>query len=261
VRKVAGDFHSFFCEGGTALVVNGDALCVVYPDFSLKPLRNVTAGASMEYAQVDDAIYYCNGIETGKVQDELSWPWEYSGERVGPETDRDFQSPPVGNIVRHFKGKMYVVRHDTVWYSEPYDHSAFDMVRNFLKFDSGIIMFRPVERGIFVSDHERVYFLRGDSVQEKFFEKVGICNYPAIRGMDEKFMGRLNPVEGSRGIMPFVDTEMGELGTVFTSKEGICYGGPDGEFYNLTDKKIDFPGGSSGCGQVWKGKYISILNP
>ena len=257
--KIAtGSFHSLFCDKGPALVVTGDALCILNTDYTLTPLRNVTVGAKMTYAQVDDVVYYANGYETGKIQNELSYAWEYTGERVGPETDREFSSPPVGSIVRHYKGRMYVVQRQNVWYSEPYDHSAFDMARNLLPFESDVKMFCPMETGVYVSDSNHVYFLEGEAFKEDFFRKKPKLYYPAVPGTEDYVTGMLDLSDrNSPSMVPGV----GQMYAVFVTTKGVCVGSPDGDIFNLTEAKIDYPVGASGCGIVLNNRYISMINP
>jgi hypothetical protein len=257
-RVATGSYHSLFCDKDMALVVTGDALCILKSDYTLKPLRNVTAGARMSYAQVDDVIYYANGIEMGKVQNELSWAWEYAGERVGPETDREFQSPPLGNMVSHYNGRMYVIQRNNIWYSEPYDHSAFDMTRNLLPFESEVKMFLPMEKGVYVSDSNNVYFLEGDAFKERFFEKIPKLNYPAVPGTEDYVTGMLDLSDRSS---PSMIAGVGQEYAVFVTTRGICVGSPEGDVFNMTEARVDLPVGSSGCGIVLNNRYISMINP
>ena len=72
ITSVISESHSLYCEDSIALFVTGDALCLLAEDMSYAPLRNVTRGARMSYAQIGDAVYYMNGAERGYVQDDIS---------------------------------------------------------------------------------------------------------------------------------------------------------------------------------------------
>jgi len=59
----------------------------------------------------------------------------------------------------------------------------------------------------------------------------------------------------------FIDFNTGELSAMWMSTKGICVGGHDGDFRNLTESKVDLPAANTGSGIVYKGRFIGILNP
>ena len=63
------DSHSLFCDGGDCLFISGDTLYRLLPDYSVETVRTgLSQGNRMAYTQVNDDIYYSNGVESGIVR-------------------------------------------------------------------------------------------------------------------------------------------------------------------------------------------------
>jgi len=255
-ERVAINSHSIFCEGGMCLFVTGDALSILYVDYTYAALRNVTVGARMRYAQVNDYIYYCNGRETGiVVTPPLSVGW-LKEDYVGPETERDYVDPPVGTDIALYRGRMYVVQGNVVWASEPFGFNLFDLTRSYIAVDSEIRMIRAVKDGIYVSSQTKTYFFKGTEPSE--FEMITVANYPVAQYSDFPFHGRMVfPMSGT----PFIDWKSNELSAMWMSERGVCYAGHDGDLRNLTQDKVDLAAAISGSSLIYEGKFIGLLNP
>ena len=253
----SGDFHSIFCDGGACIFVTGDALCILHDDYTYSSLRNVTPGAKVRACQVNTDIYYCNGYETGIVAmpEGVSAGWTM-GTYHGPDTDREFSDPPVGTDIALYKGRIWVVQGNVVWCSEPYGFNLFDLTRSYVAVDSGIRMIRAVRDGFYVSSETKTYFYKGDKVKDLVVTPV--ANYPVVQYSDVNFHGRMAfPIGGN----PFIDYNSGELSAMWMSEKGVCYGGFDGDFRNLTEDKLVLPAAITGSGLFHEGKYIGLFNP
>jgi len=256
--QVSADCHSVFCDGGACLYVTGDALTLLRTDYTTKALRNVQVGARMRYAQVDDEVYYCNGVQTGRVADEVSMSWVMADTKYGPGTKREYSDPPVGTDVAFHAGRMWVAEGDTIWYSEPLGFNYFDLAGCYFKFNSQVRMIRPVKEGLFVSDEVATYFFRGIGDPKEYY-KIKVANYPVVQYSDVKFFGKLVIFQGGEFI---IDVSFGDLSALWMAEQGVCYGGYDGTFKNLTEEKIEkFPPALTGAGLFYKGSYIGLLNP
>jgi len=257
-QQVSADCHSLFCDSGACLFVTGDALTLLRSDYSTKALRNVQPGAKMRYCQVDNETYYCNGWQTGRVVDEVSMSWVMADTRYGPDTKREYSDPPVGTDVAFHGGRMWVVEGDTLWYSEPFGFNYFDLAGCYLKFGSQVRSVRPVKEGLFVSDEDATYFFRGIGDPKEYY-KIKVADYPVVQYSDVKFFGKLVLYQGGEFS---IDSSFGDLSAMWMSEQGICYGGYDGTFKNLTEGKIEkFPAALSGAGLYYNGSYIGLLNP
>ncbi len=240
-------WHSLFCDGGECLFVKGNALCVLHANYTFSALRNVTVGARMRAVQVDDQIYYANGHETGIVKNSLSSSW-LKGTYVGPSTTRQYSDPPIGSILEHYSSRIFVVQGKTVWYSEPFNHDAFDLVRGYFDFGNNVTMFRAVDGGIWISTEKHTYFVSGTIPTD--IRRVKVADYGAVEGTDDK-------VDGAK----IGSGEMGGIGVMWTSPKGICFGSADGQFKNLTEARMSYPYARYGAGVSMDDKYVATLEP
>jgi len=246
--------HSLFHEGKDCLFVAGDALCALDSDYGYSQLRNVTPGATMRYRQVDGVIYYCNGFERGKVFEGLSYGWNMPT-YYGPVTTKEFMNPPIGTDLEYHIGRMFIVQGKIVPYSELYDVSTFER-KSYLPFDAEVVMFKAVEGGIYASTDKETFFLSGQDATALLVSRV--ADYPAIKGTEVKIVGRLSQTRSGRY---YINDKGGKKSLLWLSKEGVCFGGSDGAFVNLTEEKVDLPDALTGTGFVYDNKYIGIMNP
>jgi hypothetical protein len=254
-QQVAGNFHSLFCDGGECLYVLGVTMGRLLPDYTGIAVATVTASAKMAYAQVNDRIYYCNGNETGFVEEGVNNAW-VKGDYYGPETDRNFVDPPIGTDLGYYNGRIYVAQGSTCWYSEPFGFNLFDLTRNYWAVDSEIRMIRPVQGGVFVGSETKVYFFGGANPTEA--QRITVCDYPVIKWSDCNFHGSFVLTQSGEA---FIDYNSGSLSALWMSANGICYGGYNGDFRNLTEDKVVLPASNSGAGLVYNGTFIGLLNP
>jgi len=259
-ERISGNCHSAFCDGADAMVVKDDALCVLHSDYTTTPIRNVTPGARVSYVQVDNVIYYSNGYEQGKLKtggdfDGLSYTWSVS-EYVGPETTKEFSGPPIGTLLEFFAGRMWIVQGKIIWYSEPHGVSLYNLADSSIAFEDEVIMLRATVDGLWVSTDKAVTFVDGTDPDEMAPRTV--TDYPAIKGTDFKYYGRASRMQNGR---VSINEKGGILCALWLSEEGICYGGPEGTFYNLTEDRADLPNALTGAGLVYDGKYIGNMNP
>jgi len=246
--------HSLFCDEGDCLFVYGGALCVLGKDYSYTAIRNVTPGATMRCRQLDNVIYYCNGFERGKVFEGVSYGWN-KPTYYGPVTTKEFMDPPVGTDLEYYAGRMFVVQGKIVPYSEPFDVSTFER-KSYLPFDAEVVMFKSVEDGIYAGTDKETFILSGQDANA--FEISKVADYPAVKGSEVKIVGRLAQTKSGRY---YINDKGGKKSLLWLSREGVCFGGPGGEFVNLTEEKVDLPDALTGTGFVYDNKYIGIMNP
>lgn len=240
--------HSLFSHGVTVLFVTGTSLCVLGTDYTYTVVRTVQEGARMSYVPVGDRIFYANGTEVGYIRGNVSYAWSKPTDLPGPRTLKQYSDPPVGYLLAYYKGRMYVVQGDIVWYSESFGINLFNLARNFINFESHLRMFHPVRKGIWLGTHFDTYFLEGDTPQDFNLHKV--ATYAPIFGTDVD-------VDGSR----IADGRHKGIAVMWTSTEGICMGTSEGEFINLTERRLTYPESFEGAGLYDGFKYVSVLEP
>jgi len=238
--------HSLFCDGGDCLFVAGDTLYRLLADYSVETVRaGLSQGNRMAYAQVNNDIYYTNGVELGIVhQGGVHEDWT-AQVYVGPETNRVFDGPRAGNHLAFAFGRIFVVDGNVLWWTEPFGFSFFDRTRSFAQFPGRITMVKAVAGGLYVSDEEHTFFLGGTDPKE--FILVMVANYPAL-----EWTVAIDLVEGLEIGLP----EPG-MCALWTSLEGACMGTPGGTVINLNKKKVIYPEqGSWGAGMLRGYNYI-----
>ena len=238
--------HSIFTHAGTCLFVSEGYLRLLGTDYSYGNLVAVTADARMTYCPVGNKIYYMNGVDKGYVQGGVNYTWDIPSTVYGPETTRAYQPPPSGQIIGHFRGRMYIVSGNVIWYTEAYGPNLADMARNFLQFESAIQIFHPVKEGIYVGTSDGVWFLRGTGPSDFVWDKAYLV--PAIRGTD---------VDVNCDLVG--DGQIRGVGVMWTGANGICLGLPTGEVVNFTNKVIDFEVGTMGGAVIMGSRYVCTM--
>lgn len=241
------DIHSLFCDGGECLFVTGTSLCRLNADYSYTSVATVTTGARVSCVQIHNRVYWANGFERGYVQDGVNHTWE-AGTYYGPATTRQYSDPPTGTHLAYHGARVYSVQGNIAWHSEPFNLNAFDLVRNYLPYQTKIRMFRPISTGIWVSTERAIYFLAGLNPAE--MQKDKKAEYPAIEWTDCEI-----------DLEDYGTGEIPGTGAIWTSTKGICIGLPSGQMLNLTHKKVDYPDAISGAGLVIGKRYIGLLKP
>jgi len=245
--QLAQAAHSLFPCDGYCLFVSGEDLYVLESDYTSSGIRNLTTGARMSYVRPESDTYYCNGTEKGIVRDRISYAWT-AASYVGPPTTKTFSDPPIGHLLEVYNGVMLIAQDNIMWHSEPFAYSWFDLAKNYVQFGARLTMMKAVQGGVFVSTEEGTFFHKGGTVKE--FIQGKVADYPAIEGTAVT-------VNASR----IGDGGISGLAAIWASKNGICFGGPDGSFRNLTERRLDYPAARYGAGLCRDGKYICLLKP
>jgi hypothetical protein len=238
--------HSLAGFESGCLFISGGNLCRLGTDFSSTVLRSVTANARMSYVEVADKIFFMNGVERGFIRAGVAESWTLPAVIRGYETTRVYQAPPIGQIVSFYRGRVYIVVGDVIWYTEVYGPNLVDYHRNNIPLDSVCQMFHPVKEGIFVGTASQVLFFRGNGPGEFTIETA--YPVPAIRGSD---------VEIETSVVG--DRSMTGVGVIWTSSEGICLGLPGGMVHNLTQRNLKYEVGTKSASVLMGDRYICSM--
>lgn len=233
MKKEAGDFHGGFNYLNLSLVVSGDSLYRVNPDYSTTLVKGGLTGDLYDFVGVNEEVYYVNGSEIGIVDRDGAWKsWSFD-QYVGPVTTKTFGQPPIGHLVTYHNSRMYVAVDNAVFYSEPFFYAAFDYARGFIPFASRIRLLKAVPDGLFVGTEHEIYFLKGTVPQEFAIERV--ADYPALINRSSQ-----NMIDGSDLLGGAAYT--GPCVVIPTTK-GICIGGrsASGYFNNISIDRIEYP--------------------
>lgn len=237
--------HSLFTGINDTYFVSGSTLYALNTDFtSTVVVSGITSGYPMSYCDVLDRTYYCNTRQKGYIRHRSNNSW-IAGTYVGPDTYRVFSDPPIGSLLSLYKGRMFIAKDSTLWYSEPFAYNMFDMARSYIWFEQPITSILPVEDGIFVSA-DKVYFLRGNQPIE-FVQSV-ISLYPVI--------GKTGVIVQGENLLD--KSYIGKC-AIWTSQDGIFLGFGNGQVKNLTKDKLNLPPIGGGCAVYHNEAYISLL--
>jgi len=252
IQIASGVFHSLFSTEETCLVVKDETtsatLYQVATDFSLTSLRSdLTRAAKLSYAVVGDKIFYSSPYDNGYVQSGASYSWPVNT-HVGFETTRQFYPAPLGAHIAYAKGRMWIAQDKVIWVSEPYAVGKFDLARCFFWFGTNIVMMRPVEMGIFISDQETTGFIAfADKFEDFSYRKV--MSIPAHEWSDYP---KLVDLSRTRFALP-------GLCAIWSCDDGLCIGTPDGKVIVATKTKLIYPKGSSGATIVYNDIVINNI--
>jgi hypothetical protein len=233
----AGSFHSLFCDGGDCFVIQertSDAVIMqVNPNMTLTGIRSGLAkNRRTSFTQANNDTFYANGAQNGFIRGGVSSPWPVDTYH-GPETNLSFVAAPVGNHVA-FKpgGLMLIGAGPVLWINhEPFSFGMFNQRSGFVQFGSDIRMICPVAAGVFVSDSEQTWFLRGQSWFDFVQERVDTA--PAIEWS----------LAHDRIALRDTGIDASGFGRFWASTDGVCIGLDDGSIINLTKEKINYPKG------------------
>lgn len=231
--KASGNYHSSFDYLDLSLIVSGDSLYRLHPNYSVTLIKSGLTGTYYDYVGVNEEVYYVNGNEIGIVDRNGEWKsWSFT-QYVGPVTTKTFGQPPIGHLVTYHNSRMYVAADNAVFYSEPFFYAAFDYARGYIPFASRIRLLKAIPDGLFVGTEQEIYFLKGTIPQEFAIERM--ADYPALINRSSHSM-----IDGSDLLGGAAYT--GPCVVIPTTK-GICIGGrsASGYFNNISIDRIEYP--------------------
>lgn len=236
--------HSLYSDGNVCLFVDGDSLYALNKDYSKTGIRSsLTVNARMRYKSIAGVIYYTNGYENGFVVDRVSYPW-VAGTYTGYANIHKFSSPPVGSLLEVYSGRMYIGKDSTLWYSEPFAYSWYDLSKNFFMFQERLRFIAAVDDAIYIGHEKGVDILFGTGPEQ--FTKKRITT-----GI---------PVEGTDCVCDGSVVGKGVPGKVvlWVGSDGIWAGMSGGNAANLTTKKLVLPSAKYGS-TVVQDRYCYTL--
>jgi hypothetical protein len=242
---ITDNIHSLFDGKNDSFYVSGTSLYALNSDYtSTFIVTGLSSSYKMSYCEVLEKTYYGNSRENGVIVDRTRSAWEV-GSYVGPTTYKKFASPPIGHLLSLYRGRMYLVKDNVLWYSEPFAYGAFDLARSYIWFEQYINAVMAVEDGLFVSA-DKVYFLRGNTPTE--MAQSTVSSYPVV---------------GQTGVIvqgeELLDKSIIGKCALWTSQDGIFLGQGNGQVRNLTKDKLDLPPIGGGCAVFSNGAYLTLL--
>jgi len=218
--------------------ISDAAIFQLNPDASVPATPVVTGlvkGQRLGFWQAGDKTYWSSLSAHGLIVDGINYDWP-GYNHVGAATQKVFYPAPYGNKICIFKGRMWIAIGKEIWVSEYLAFGKFRLAAMVLPFVSDVLMMKPVEGGVWVSDSEKIWFLADEGKFEslKWIKKA---SFPA-----HEFSENIE-------LTDYSDTYLQILGLCATwgSNEGKCIGTPDGRLIVPTKNKLYYPTGTQGC--------------
>lgn len=192
-----------------------------------------------------EVLYLAETLPKGKTGTHIM---DLRGDMV-PLDYQFVDTPPPGEMLQLYNGRLYMTDGSRLWYSEPHSFEHWDY-SNWIDFESEITNVMPVDDGIFVTA-ARLIFLEGDG--EGRFNFRDRENYRAA-----KYTGVA--IIGGDILMENIPTGLKWL---VTTTKGIVMLGTGGLVFNLTERNVMVDNAEVGAA-IFKSvdginQYVSIL--
>jgi hypothetical protein len=230
--KTGTDIHSMWADDICLYVDNG-TLYKLNSDYTTVSLRTGLSKRRMSYAKFNNRVYYTNEEVIGFIT---------TSDNALPAPGREFKEPlPAGKFIRYFKACLMVAKGKVLYISDPLC-DYYDTRHGFRIFNTDITMVCPVDDGLYVSDRDGVWFLKGVSNED--FERDEAYPSPAIPYTDV--------VIGTQ----YVGMDKSGEVAMWTSENGICIGDDSGTVINLTEKRYNFTPTAEGAAFVRENDHL-----
>lgn len=247
-----GDYHSLWSNDKVTLAVKDGVLVRIFPDYSTIPLGdfpNVDSG--VVYVDGKDGYIYCAGYSFMIRTDGVN---VYTPEQLDKTEKASYSLPNIENyeiidsgialgdmdikrnktiiegatVLEVYRSRMYAAKDKVLWLSDAYDFMRIlKLEKNYFYFPTDITAIKAVDNGVYVSEENKIWFLRGTSPKD--FDFTVVYDAGIVRGTDIRID---NVALGEQVISPAI---------MWTTKKGICIGTGDGQVFNLTERKYNMP--------------------
>ena len=252
-QVASGAFHSLFnADDGTVYGVKNGQLGIIRSDYSFVSLgRSVSADATLglnplSYAQIGPTIYYTGAMDAGKIdtkakavsdwghsQDYWLSPVVNSTATLAAVRGKLLGKPPLATTVTSWHGRLYLGQGNLVWATELFLYDYVDKTKNFFPYEGDITMLGTVGDGYYVGTTEGLWFCQGDFPQKR----MRVLDSPVVPGSMVYLPAEIaNPPQ----VPSSADTPV-KTSIAFLTASGFCVAQENGEAYNLTEAKFDFP--------------------
>ena len=238
----------FSCRDGILAVTGSDLHLIDPTDGFASRVLCTGIGDHLDYAKVNDAVYFVSEEKQGRVVDGVFYPWNSMME-YGRDTNRTFSGVIPSRHIGFHLGRIWLSADEFIIFSEPLGFGLFDLANSFMATDAPVTMIRPMSNGgAFVSTTKKIYFLAGSTPSE--FELIEKKAAPAIEW------------SVSHEDVPARDLGLDSDAKValWVGVDGIYAGFPDGSLINLTSDRVVFPEVPVfGAGAAFDGHFIFCL--
>lgn len=230
-----GVFSSLWGNDSNCYAVNNGNLVELNDDKTTTVIYSSVGSYPMSFVDARNGwVYFTNGVFLGKIKN--GSVTMIRGTDAQPSTSDQFKGAlPAGDFLSFLSPRILVVKKNVVYISDAINRDIYHQHTGFIQFDTNVRMVAPLSSGdMFVSDSRFTWFLRKmqapAEIPAPLFKLVRIANYPAVKG---NAVVNVDSIQTEKNI--YQDAVM------WVSEKGICVGGMDGGFENLTDQKYRMP--------------------
>jgi hypothetical protein len=229
VLLTGSDIHSLWSDGKNCFYANGATLYRLEDDFVSSTIiyqdPSYSSWNRISFAKANDRTYYTNNQRCGYIIGNTRYDYM--------AIDKKFKLPlPCGSLIEFFLNCLYTAWDNILYISDPLC-DYFDIRVGYKQFESDIKMIRAVDNGIYMSDSNRVWFLRGKGSDEFTLHEADPD--PAISFTDVAVSAESIGVKASGTV------------AIWTSTTGICIGDSNGNVIRETHKNYNFSGYGRGA--------------
>ena len=278
-----GNYNSGWCDGAGAYCVKEETgygvLHQVNANYSTTAIRTgLTANRPMSFARMGPYTFYANGFESGYVhEDSSNGLWTADEAYVGPlgfdsseiatwthtnQKPRGIHEvrryPPPGNHVAVLSGFALIASGNGLFFSLPNHPFYWRWSVDWVQFEEDITMVLPVDDGVFVSDLNATYFLKGVDPQKWVRVKVTETTAVPYAVCPYRFDASRSPFLADRNFFSLVGLwwanpgKNGEPG-------GLTVGSENGRVFNITHDRIAVPWSNHGALALYDDQAIVTL--
>lgn len=163
----AGYAHSVWHGGGLFFVVVEGVLKVGPKASELAAVANVNRYLRMSYTEHAGAVYFSNGVESGRYTTTLeTWPGPQMEHKVHDDedlelTDNLYETMQIGHFITSCNGRIYAAKKDTLWFSEGMSTHISRLATNYFLLPSYITMLQPSGDGLYIGTDGSIKYLSG----------------------------------------------------------------------------------------------------
>ena len=275
IELASGDFSSLWGNDKIALAVKDGRLVRVFIDGTTSPIDNtLNVDSGVVYADGKDGYIYCAGYSFMIRTDGVD---VYTPEQLDKTEKSSYSLPNIKNyeitnsgmalgnldikrnktiikgatVLEVYRGRMYAAKDKVLWFSDAHDFMRIlKLEKNYFYFPTDITAIKAVDNGVYVSEEDKIWFLRGTSPKD--FDFTVVYSAGIVRGTDV----RIDSITlGEQVISPAI---------MWTTKKGICIGTDSGQVFNLTERKYNMPNLITGAATFRQGggldQYLVVLN-
>jgi hypothetical protein len=199
----------------------------------------------MKYFGVADRIYYTNTFEKGFIQKGVDNSWAKGNYSPPGDSRRTFSDPPKCHLIGWFSGRLLAAWNNAIYASEPSFYGVFDLFGSTRVVPNRVTMLQASPQGLWVGTETQVLFFRGTRWKE--LRREIKAEYGVLEGSDIWCPGEKRGIQ-SRSL-------------IFTTPQGVCAGGEDGSFTNLSYNKLTFPSGRYASASMAGDRYLLLIDP